>query len=81
VWLGVVPRWSSGRCSKVALQRGVYTPFQAHGASTSAMVIVSLGMTLILEFGLPSTSAGNTRSYQFDQGATLGGGCGDLVQR
>ena len=71
VWLGVVAAMVVGALLSLALNRGVYTPFQRKGASPIAMVIVSLGMTLILEFGLQSYVGGNTMSYQLDQGATL----------
>jgi branched-chain amino acid transport system permease protein/neutral amino acid transport system permease protein len=71
VWLGVVAAMVVGALLSLALNRGVYTPFQRKGASPIAMVIVSLGMTLILEFGLQSYVGGNTMSYQLDQGTTL----------
>jgi len=56
--------------ASVFLNNVVYTPFKRRGASPIALVIVSLGMTLILEFGTqrwPSTNV----SYAMSQGATV----------
>ncbi len=71
VWLGVVAATVVGALLSLGLNRGVYTPFQRRGASPIAMVIVSLGMTLVLEFGLQSYVGGNTMSYRIDAGATV----------
>jgi branched-chain amino acid transport system permease protein/neutral amino acid transport system permease protein len=61
----------AGTILSVALNRFVYTPFQRRGTSPIALVIVSLGMTLILEFGLQAYVGGSSVSYKLDQGRTL----------
>ncbi|HEX4702040.1 MAG TPA: branched-chain amino acid ABC transporter permease [Pseudonocardiaceae bacterium] len=71
VWLGVGAAAVSGAVISVLLNRVVYTPFRRRGTAPIAMVIVSLGMTLILEFGLQSYVGGNNVSYQLDQGPTV----------
>jgi branched-chain amino acid transport system permease protein/neutral amino acid transport system permease protein len=71
VWLGVVAAAVAGALLSVLLNRGVYTPFQRRGTSPIAVVIVSLGMTLILEFGLQSYVGGNNVSYRVNQGSTV----------
>src|SRR5215813_5497616 len=53
---------------------GVYTPFQRRGASPITMVIVSLGMTLIIEFGVAAVAGGVAVSYTMGQGPTFGAG-------
>jgi branched-chain amino acid transport system permease protein/neutral amino acid transport system permease protein len=49
----------------------VYTPFQRRGAAPITMVIVSLGMALIVEFGIAAIAGGVGVSYQMGQGGTL----------
>lgn len=71
VWFGVVAAAVIGALISVLLNRGVYTPFQRRGTSPIAIVIVSLGMTLVLEFGLQAYVGGNNVSYRVSQGPTL----------
>lgn len=71
VWLGLVAAMVVGALLSLGLNRGVYTPFQRRGTAHIGLVIVSLGMTLVLEFGLQAIVGGNTMSYRFDQGATV----------
>ncbi len=71
VWFGVAVAAVLGALISVALNRGVYTPFQRRGTSPIAIVIVSLGLTLILEFGLQALVGGNNVSYRVSQGPTL----------
>jgi branched-subunit amino acid ABC-type transport system permease component len=74
VWAGLVV--ATGACSlgSVALNALVYTPFQRRGASPITMVIVSLGITLIIEFGLQAIAGGTSVSYAVRQGPTLRAG-------
>jgi branched-chain amino acid transport system permease protein/neutral amino acid transport system permease protein len=53
---------------------GVYAPFQRRGASPITLVIVSLGMTLIIEFGVQAVAGGVAVSYTMGQGATFQAG-------
>jgi branched-subunit amino acid ABC-type transport system permease component len=71
IWLGVALAAVLGAVISVVLNRGVYTPFQRRGTSPIAIVIVSLGLTLILEFGLQAVVGGNNVSYRVGQGPTL----------
>jgi branched-subunit amino acid ABC-type transport system permease component len=71
VWVGLIVAMVAGTILSVALNRFVYTPFQRRGTSPIALVIVSLGMTLILEFGLQAYVGGSSVSYKLDQGRTL----------
>jgi branched-chain amino acid transport system permease protein/neutral amino acid transport system permease protein len=52
----------------------VYAPFQRRGASPITMVIVSLGMTLIIEFGVQAVAGGVAVSYTMGQGPTFQAG-------
>jgi branched-chain amino acid transport system permease protein/neutral amino acid transport system permease protein len=58
----------------VLLNAGVYAPFQRRGASPITMVIVSLGMTLIIEFGTQAIAGGTSVSYTMALGPTVGAG-------
>ncbi|HEX5118515.1 MAG TPA: branched-chain amino acid ABC transporter permease [Pseudonocardiaceae bacterium] len=71
VWFGVAVAAVAGALLSVVLNRGVYTPFQRRGTSPIAIVIVSLGLTLILEFGLQAYVGGNNVSYRVNQGPSL----------
>lgn len=71
VWFGVAAAAVAGALLSVLLNRGVYTPFQRRGTSPIAIVIVSLGLTLILEFGLQAYVGGNNVSYRAGQGPTV----------
>ena len=71
IWIGVCVAAMFGALISVLLNRGVYTPFQRRGTAPIAIVIVSLGVTLILQFGLQAYVGGNTVSYQLDQVPTL----------
>jgi branched-subunit amino acid ABC-type transport system permease component len=71
VWVGLVVAMVVGALLSVALNRFIYTPFQRRGTSPIAVVIVSLGMTLILEFGLQAFVGGDSVSYRLNPGPTL----------
>ncbi|MBO0817170.1 MAG: branched-chain amino acid ABC transporter permease, partial [Actinobacteria bacterium] len=58
----------------VLLNAGIYAPFQRRGASPITMVIVSLGMTLIIEFGVEAVAGGTSVSYQLANGPTYKAG-------
>jgi branched-chain amino acid transport system permease protein/neutral amino acid transport system permease protein len=71
VWLGVLAAAAIGALLSLLLNQVVYSPFQRRGTSPIALVIVSLGMTLIIEFGIQSYVGGSNVSYQMSQGPTL----------
>src|ERR1700680_2942159 len=52
----------------------VYRPFQRRGAPAVSIVIVSLGMLLILEFGTQAWAGPTNVAYSMSQGATLTAG-------
>ncbi len=72
VWVGVVAAAVTGAVVSLALNRGVYTPFKRRGITPIAMVIVALGMTLILEFGLQAIVGADSVSYRLNQGPNIG---------
>lgn len=71
VWIATLAAIAAGALLSVAINSGVYTPFQRKGSSPIAMVIVSLGMTLILEFGTQALAGATNVSYRMSQGATV----------
>lgn len=71
VWLGLVVAALAGAILSLALNRGIYTPFQRRGTSPIVIVIVALGMTLILEFGLQALVGADNVSYRMGNGPTL----------
>ena len=74
VWLGALAAAAAGSAGSVLLNQGIYTPFQRRGSAPVTMVIVSLGMTLIIEFGLQAIVGGTSVSYTMSQGPTLKAG-------
>jgi branched-chain amino acid transport system permease protein/neutral amino acid transport system permease protein len=82
VWIGLVVAMAAGSLISVLLNAAVYTPFQRRGTSPITMVIVSLGMTLIIEFGVQALAGGTAVSYTMSNGPTyqLGGLTLTLVQ-
>ena len=70
-------RWSRprlGRSGRSSSTGGIYTPFQRRGSAPITMVIVSLGMTLVIEFGLQGIVGGTNVSYTMSQGPTVQAG-------
>jgi branched-chain amino acid transport system permease protein/neutral amino acid transport system permease protein len=74
VWLGLLVAMAAGSVVSVALNTIVYTPFQRRGTPPITMVIVSLGMTLIIEFGVQALAGGTAVSYQMGNGPTFSAG-------
>jgi len=74
VWLGLLLAVAACAAASVLLNSVVYTPFQRRGASPITMVIVSLGMTLIIEFGLAALVGGVGVSYTMGNGPTFRAG-------
>ena len=74
VWLGLVVAVIACSIGSVLLNTCVYAPFQRRGASPITMVIVSLGMTLIIEFGVQAIAGGTSVSYAMSQGPSVTAG-------
>jgi branched-subunit amino acid ABC-type transport system permease component len=74
VWAGLAAAAAAGAVGSLLLNRGIYTPFQRRGTSPIAMVIVSLGMTLIIEFSVQAIVGGTNVSYTLAQGPTVRAG-------
>jgi branched-subunit amino acid ABC-type transport system permease component len=71
VWLGLLAAVAVCSIGSVLVNTVVYTPFQRRGTSPITMVIVSLGMTLIIEFGVAAIAGGTGVSYTMGQGRTF----------
>jgi len=71
IWIAVVASIVAGALMSVFLNTVVYTPFQRRGTSSIAMVIVSLGMTLIFVFGTQAIAGPTNVSYAMSQGTTV----------
>jgi branched-subunit amino acid ABC-type transport system permease component len=74
VWIALLAAAVTGAVASVALNRGIYTPFQRRGSAPITLVIVSLGMTLIIEFGVQAIVGGTNVSYAMSAGPTVGAG-------
>jgi branched-chain amino acid transport system permease protein/neutral amino acid transport system permease protein len=74
VWVGLVAAVAACSAGSVLLNLGIYTPFQRRGASPITMVIVSLGMTLIIEFSVQALAGGTSVSYTMGSGPSVGAG-------
>jgi len=79
VWLGLLAAMAACSVVSVLLNGVVYTPFQRRGASPITMVIVSLGMTLIIEFGIEAVAGGVPVSYTMGNGPTFSAGAFSLT--
>jgi branched-chain amino acid transport system permease protein/neutral amino acid transport system permease protein len=75
LWIGVAVAVAACSVLSVLLNLVVYAPFQRRGSSPITIVIVSLGMALIIEFGVQAIVGGVSVSYAMSQGSTfrLGG--------
>jgi len=71
IWIATLVAIATGAVASVFLNNVVYTPFKRRGASPIALVIVSLGMTLIFEFGTQALAGPTNVSYAMSQGATV----------
>jgi branched-subunit amino acid ABC-type transport system permease component len=74
VWLALVVAMVACSALSVLLNLVVYAPFQRRGSSPITIVIVSLGMALIIEFGIQAVVGGVDVSYTMGQGATFKAG-------
>ncbi|TVY99049.1 branched-chain amino acid ABC transporter permease [Trebonia kvetii] len=74
VWIGLVVAVAACSAGSVLLNAGVYAPFQRRGTSPITMVIVSLGMGLIIEFGVQAFAGGTGVSYRMSGGPTVSAG-------
>jgi branched-subunit amino acid ABC-type transport system permease component len=71
VWISLVVAVAACAAGSVLLNAGVYAPFQRRGTAPITMVIVSLGMTLIIEFGVQALEGGTSVSYTMSQGPSV----------
>jgi branched-subunit amino acid ABC-type transport system permease component len=74
IWIAMLAAAAAGAVGSVLLNRFVYTPFQRRGSAPITLVIVALGMTLIIEFGLQAIVGGTNVSYTVAAGPTLKAG-------
>ncbi|HXA62391.1 MAG TPA: branched-chain amino acid ABC transporter permease [Streptosporangiaceae bacterium] len=74
VWFGALAAVIACSLLSVLLNQGVYTPFRRRGTTPIAMVIVSLGITLILEYSLQAVVGGTNVSYTMRFGPTVRAG-------
>lgn len=74
IWVGLVVAVLACSAGSVLLNSGIYTPFQRRGATPITLVIVSLGMTLIIEFGTQAIAGGTSVSYTMAQGPSVRAG-------
>jgi branched-subunit amino acid ABC-type transport system permease component len=70
VWLGLPVAMAACAALSVALNVFVYAPFQRRGLAPITIVIVSLGMALIIGFGIEAIVGGVNVSYHLSQGRT-----------
>jgi branched-chain amino acid transport system permease protein/neutral amino acid transport system permease protein len=71
IWVATVVAVVVCSAGSVLLNAGVYAPFQRRGTAPITMVIVSLGMTLIIEFGVQALAGGTSVSYTMSQGPSV----------
>jgi branched-subunit amino acid ABC-type transport system permease component len=74
VWIALLAGAAAGAAGSVLLNRGIYGPFQRRGSAPITMVIVSLGMTLVIEFGVQAIVGGTNVSFTMSAGPTVAAG-------
>jgi branched-chain amino acid transport system permease protein/neutral amino acid transport system permease protein len=79
VWLGLLVAVAACSAGSVLVNAAIYTPFQRRGASPITLVIVSLGVTLIIEFGVEAVAGGVPVSYTMGNGPTFSAGALSLT--
>jgi branched-subunit amino acid ABC-type transport system permease component len=70
LWLALPVAMVACAVFSVVLNLLVYAPFQRRGSAPITIVIVSLGMALIVEFGIEAIVGGVGVSYRLSQGRT-----------
>jgi branched-subunit amino acid ABC-type transport system permease component len=70
VWVALPVAMVACAVLSVVLNLVVYAPFQRRGSAPITIVIVSLGMALIIEFGVQAVVGGVNVSYDMSQGRT-----------
>ncbi|HVB13973.1 MAG TPA: branched-chain amino acid ABC transporter permease [Candidatus Dormibacteraeota bacterium] len=71
VWIGMVVAAAFGALISLLINKYIYSPFQRRGTSPTAVVIVSLGILLIIEFSVQALEGPANVSYTMSQGATV----------
>ncbi len=79
IWVAALVAAATGAVLSILLNRVIYTPFQRRGTSPIAIVIVSLGMALIIEYGTQAIAGATNVSYRMSQGPTLSAGSFQLT--
>ena len=79
IWIAALASLAAGALLSLFLNTFIYRPFQRRGTAPIALVIVSLGMTLILVFGTQAIAGPTNVSYTMNQGATLKAGSFELT--
>lgn len=79
IWIGALAAIAAGSLLSLFLNNWIYRPFQRRGTPPVSLVIVSLGMLLILEFGTQAVAGPTNVSYVMNQGATLKAGSFELT--
>lgn len=70
IWLAMVGAAVAGAVISLVINKYIYAPFQRRGTSPTAVVIVSLGMLLIIEFTVQAVEGAANVSYTMSQGPT-----------
>jgi branched-chain amino acid transport system permease protein/neutral amino acid transport system permease protein len=71
IWIAALAAIAAGAVVSLALNTFVYRPFQRRGAPGVSVVVVSVGMLLILQFGTQAVAGPTNVSYAMSQGATV----------
>ncbi|MGA7087480.1 MAG: branched-chain amino acid ABC transporter permease [Candidatus Dormiibacterota bacterium] len=71
VWLAMVVAAVAGAVISLVINKYIYAPFQRRGTPPTAVVIVSLGILLIIEFTVQAVEGPANVSYTMSQGATF----------
>lgn len=70
IWLAMVGAAVAGAVISLVINKYIYAPFQRRGTSPTAVVIVSLGILLIIEFTVQAVEGAANVTYTMSQGQT-----------
>jgi branched-subunit amino acid ABC-type transport system permease component len=71
IWLSMVVGSLSGAALSYVLNRGIYVPFRGRTASLFTMIMVTLGVGLIIRFGIEALWGATDFSYKMTAGRSL----------
>jgi branched-subunit amino acid ABC-type transport system permease component len=71
IWLSLVGGSAAGAALSLALSRGIYAPFKRRGQNMFSMIMVTLGVGIIIQYGIEAIWGAADRSYNISTGRSV----------